>query len=294
MSMNEARSRDETEAPSLRLTTLLDQLASAKAKLASGENSGTADTSAIRTERLRVGPRSPLFPFDGSDRRAAEQYRIARTKITQHPKQPSVLVVSSAGLGDGKTVTAINLAAALALQTDGDVLLVDADFRCSSVHEQLWLAPEPGLAELLEGRATLERVLIRAEQLPNLFVLQAGDPTSNPSELLDSARWRNLADELRSLFKYVIVDSPPVAAVADYELIQGPSDGTVLVLRPDHTRRRMAVEALKAISKERLIGVVMNWVPKWFLDRAAQPDTASYDWRGDERELRFPAFQPQK
>lgn len=286
--MKNARARNEAKAPPLQLATLLDQLASAKAKL------GRGAAGAIRTERLRIGPRAPLFPFDGSDRRAAEQYRIARTKITQHPKQPSMLVVSSACLGDGKTVTAINLAAALALQTEGDVLLADADFRCSSVHEQLWLAPAPGLAELLEGRAGLEQVLIRAEQLPNLFVLQAGDPASNPSELLDSPRWRNLADQLRGYFRYIVVDSPPVATVADYELIQAACDGTVLVLRPDHTRRSRAAEALETIPKDKLIGVVMNWVPKWFLDRAGHPDSGSYDWRGEERELRFPAFASDK
>jgi protein-tyrosine kinase len=290
--MIDARARNEAPGPPVQFATLLDQLASARAKLGTVESRSEAGT--IRTERLRVGPRSPLFPFGGPDRRAAEQYRIARTKITQHPKQPSMLVVSSAGVGDGKTVTAINLAAALALQTDGEVLLADADFRCSSVHEQLWLAPAPGMAELLEGRAGLEQVLIRAEQLPNLFVLQAGDPASNPSELLDSPRWRNLANEFRSFFRYIVVDSPPVAAVADYELIQAACDGTVLVLRPDHTRRSLAAEALKAIPKDKLIGVVMNWVPKWFLDRAGHPDSRSYDWRGDEPELRFPAFAPGK
>jgi Mrp family chromosome partitioning ATPase len=68
------------------------------------------------------------------------------------------------------------------------------------------------------------------------------------------------------------VDSPPIAAVADYELIQSVSDGTLLVLRPDHTRRSMAIEALKAIPQDKLIGVVMNSVPKWF-------------WLGDEDRL---------
>jgi capsular exopolysaccharide synthesis family protein len=223
---------------------------------------------AIRTERLQIEPHSPLLPFDGSHHEAAEQYRIARTRITQHPNQPSMLVVASAGAGDGRTVTAINLAASLSLKTEGDVLLVDADFRHSSVHKQLGLSPSPGLGEVLEGHASLERAIIRAEQFPHLYILQAGSPASNPGELLDSSRWKDLAKQLRQLFEYVILDSPPVRAVADYALIQAVCNGTLLVLRPDHTRRHMASEALEAIPRERLIGVVMNCVPNWILGQA--------------------------
>jgi protein-tyrosine kinase len=268
------------------LSALLEELASAKAKLsaASSERSSAAPSErlraapngkpseagapatppAIRLAPLRIAERSPLLPFDGGHSQAAEQYRIARTRITQHPNRPTMIVVSSAGRSDGKTVTAINLAGSFSLKAEGTILLVDADFRHSSIRKQLGLGPAPGLAEVLEGKSTLEESLTRAEQLPNLYILPASDPAANPGELLDSERWRELARRLRHLFEYIVVDSPPVAAVADYELIQSVSDGTLLVLRPDHTRRSMAAEALKAIPQDKLIGVVMNSVPKWF------------------------------
>ncbi len=265
------------EVPSPAFAALIEELEHAKAKLRRPEPESDRPElpvqEAIRTERLQIGPQSPLLPFDGSrlngsHQEAAEQYRIARTRITQHPKQPSMLVVASAGAGDGRTVTAINLAASLSLKTEGDVLLVDADFRHSSVHKQLGLSAAAGLGELLEGYASLERAIIRAAQFPHLYILQAGSPASNPGELLDSSRWKDLATRLRQLFEYVILDSPPVRAVADYQLIQAVCDGTLLVLRPDHTKRHMAAEAFEAIPKERLIGVVMNCVPKWFPGQA--------------------------
>jgi protein-tyrosine kinase len=252
------------------LSALLEELANAKAKLNAApkgnpsEAGAPAAPPAIRTAPLRIAERSPLLPFDGGHSQAAEQYRIARTRITQHPRHPTMIVVSSAGRSDGKTVTAINLAGSFSLKSEGAILLVDADLRHSSMRKQLGLGAAPGLAEVLEGKCVLEEGLTRAEQLPNLYILPASDPAANPGELLDSERWRDLARRLRQLFEYIVVDSPPVAAVADYELIQSVSDGTLLVLRPDHTRRSMAAEALKAIPQDKLIGVVMNSVPKWF------------------------------
>lgn len=258
------------------LSALLERLAKARHSAAPGERLRTAPNgkpsetgapaapAAIHTAPLRIAERSPLLPFDEGHSHAAEQYRIARTRITQHPKRPTMIVVSSAGRGDGKTVTAINLAGSFSLKSEGAILLVDADFRHSSIRRQLGLNAAPGLAEVLEGKSTLEEGLTRAEQLPNLYILPAGDPAANPGELLDSERWRDLARRLRQLFEYIVLDSPPIAAVADYELIQSVSDGTLLVLRPDHTRRSMAAEALKAIPQDKLIGVVMNSVPKWF------------------------------
>jgi capsular exopolysaccharide synthesis family protein len=289
----DALARNQAEFPPPGLAALIEELEKIKAKLPA-PSTGSLDAPgielepAIRTERLHIGARSPLLPFDGSHWEAAEQYRIARTRITQHPRQPSMLVVSSAGPGDGKTVTAINFSASLSLKTEGNVLLVDADLRRSSVHKQLGLAPGAGLAEVLEGRGSLEESLVRLEQLRNLYILQAGNPASNPGELLDSSRWKDVAKQLRQLFRYVIVDSPAMAGVADYELIQAVCDGTLLVLRPDHTKRSMAMEALKAIPKDRLIGVLMNCVPGWCLEDSSRD---SHGLREGGRQRRFPFFR---
>ena len=91
------------------------------------------ESSAVRTLPLRVPLSAPLFPFDQEHWYAGEQYKIIRTKINQHPKRPRLIAVSSAGSADGKSITAINIAAALSLNDDAKVLLMDGDFRRSTI-----------------------------------------------------------------------------------------------------------------------------------------------------------------
>jgi len=224
---------------------------------------GVADSQA-RTLPVRLEPNSPLLPFDTTPNAASEEYRIIRTKILQHPKRPRIIVVSSAGPADGKTVTAINLAGAISLKSDARALLLDADFRRSSIAKTLGLPATPGLAEVLTGKAELQSVIIRTEQLPNLHVIPAGECSCNPTELLDSRAWLNACAGLRAGFGYIILDSPPMQAVADYELIQAAADGVIVVVRQDHTKRGRLDAALKNVPPGKVIGVVMNCVSDWF------------------------------
>src|SRR3954454_17997243 len=108
-----------------------------------------------------------------------------------------MIVLSSAGPGDGKTVTAVNLAGALSLKSDANVLLLDTDLRRSSIGQPLGIPSAPGLTEVLMGERTLASVIVRAEQMPNLYILPAGDCKSNPAELLDSPAWLETCAALR-------------------------------------------------------------------------------------------------
>src|SRR5450756_765636 len=191
------------------------------------------------------------------------QNRTLRTKLSQHSKQPHLIVISSPESGDGKSVTAINTAGALALKSEGQVLLLDADLRKATIHMQLGLPQSPGLADVLAGACTPEEALVRTKELPNLYVVSSGTPPANPVELLDSARWRTLCAELRDVFRYVIIDSPPVGTVADYELIQAVCDGVILVMRPDFTNRHLCKCALDFVPNAKFLGVVLNCVPDW-------------------------------
>jgi capsular exopolysaccharide synthesis family protein len=221
----------------------------------------------IRTLPLRIPAKVPVLPFDGDHWEANEQYRIIRTRVLHHPRRPRVIVVSSAGAGDGKTITAVNLAGALSLKTESKVLLIDADFRRSAIHTQLGLPKDPGLADVLRGACTLEEALVQSEQLPNLCVLTSGESKGNPAELLDSSPWPALCKRLGQAFRYLVLDSPPIASVADYDLIQAVCDGVVMVLRPDRTNRKQCKAALTLIPEDKLIGAVLNCVPHWFLGR---------------------------
>jgi len=223
------------------------------------------EQSQIRLENIDLAPESPMLPFDGSDRQAAEQYRIIRTKIHNHPSKPRVVLISSAMPGDGKTISAINLAAALSLQENLRVLLLDSDFRRSSAMQFLGLQATSGLGEVLRQEASLESSLIRLAQFPNMYLLPPGDGSPGPAELLSTTHWRSLLQVLRSEFRFMIIDAPPVGAVAEYELLQLACDGIVLVARQDYTSRRLWQRTLDAVPRQKQLGVILNCAEPWFL-----------------------------
>jgi len=235
-----------------------------------------APLAGVRTLGLRLPAPSPLLPFEKGQQRPSEQYRILRTKISQNPRQPHLIVISSPAPGDGKSVSAINVAGALSMKSEGQVLLLDADLRKSAIHVQLGLPQSPGLTDVLMGTSTLEEAIVRIAEFPNLFVMPAGTLASNPVELLDSAQWPSLCTRLRGLFRYVVLDSPPAGAVADYDLIQAVCDGVVLVVRPDHTNRILCQKSLEAVPKAKFLGVLLNCVPDWSPARSTGADYYYY------------------
>lgn len=222
--------------------------------------------SRIRIVPIRLADRSPLLPYDGSSPRAGEQYRAVRTNLLQNPDAPRLLVVSSCGAGDGKTLSAVNTAGALAIKGDTTVLLVDADLRKPSLAAALGLPQEPGLADVLNGDCQLEDAIVRAAQFPNLFVLPAGKARRNPAELLDSPRWRQLCALVRNSFRFVLIDTPPIAAVTDYDLVQEGADGVIFVVRPDKSDRNLCLAAIQKVNATgKLTGVLVNCAENWFL-----------------------------
>jgi capsular exopolysaccharide synthesis family protein len=232
-------------------------------------NPRQASNPGSREVSLQLPHTSPALPFGNSHGGAEEQYRVIRTKVLQHPKRPKTIVVSSAGAGDGKSVTAINLAGALALKSESRVVLVDGDLRRPSIFRHLRIDETPGFADVLAGKCTFEEAAINIREIPGLSIIPAGKAVTNPAELLDSAHCVEVFAALRNSFKYLIVDSPPIAAVADYDLLQSFADGVVVVVRPDHTNRTLLTQGLERIPKDKLIGVVMNCVPSWFLTRSS-------------------------
>jgi protein-tyrosine kinase len=222
------------------------------------------DSNGFRQVSLKVSPGSPVLPFDYSHWGASEQYRFIRTRIVQDPREPKMIVISSGGSGDGKSLTAINVTGALSLKTE-TALLIDADFRRASIHKHLNIERTPGLGDILEGRVTIEQALLRIDQLPRMYVLTAGEIHANPTELLDSPQWHTFRQQMRERFDYVIIDSPPIGTVADYDLIQSGCDGVLFVARPDHSNRSACFKALNHIPKEKLLGTAINCVKPWFL-----------------------------
>jgi capsular exopolysaccharide synthesis family protein len=232
------------------------------------EEFNLGDKSGIRTVQVRIQNQTPLLPFAGENSQAAEQYRIVRTKIVQHPARPRAIAVSSAESGDGKSVNAVNLAGVLALNPEFDVLLVDGDLHRSSLARYFDIPSKPGLADVLSGTASVQEAVVRIDPFPNLYFLPGGKGQRGPADLLNSKRWEMLAEALKRQFTYVIYDTPPAGALADFDLIQANADGVVLVVRQDHTNRMLWMRAYQSVPENKLVGVVMNCVKPWFLGRS--------------------------
>ena len=218
----------------------------------------------VRQLPIKVAREKAVISWDTSGP-GGEQYRIIRTRIVQHPNRPKIIMVSSPGSGDGKTVSAVNIAGVLSLRDNANVLLIDADFRRAGVSSALGLPSGPGLSDTLQQSCTLQEAIIRAEQFPNLYVLPAGTAETRTAELLDSEQWRSLCSTVRGQFSFIMIDAPPIAAVADYELIQASCDGVIIVVRPEHTDRTLVSKAFELIPEGKRLGVVLNCAYEWFL-----------------------------
>jgi capsular exopolysaccharide synthesis family protein len=192
----------------------------------------------------------------------AEQFRGLRHSIERLRRDhgTKVIAVTSAGPGDGKSVTTLNLAGSLAQSAGTRVLLVDADLHKASVATYLGLARDrgPGLAEALASSSlTLADVVRRIESI-NISVVFAGDAHPRPYELLGSSRIEPLLAEMREQFDYVLIDTPPVVPVADGRFLSRWVDGVIVVVAAHKTKRKMVAEALRLLDGSKVLGLVFN------------------------------------
>jgi succinoglycan biosynthesis transport protein ExoP len=192
----------------------------------------------------------------------ADQYRTIRHSVESLRVESGlhVLAVTSPGPGDGKTITTLNLAGALAQGPDARVLVMDADLRRPSVSEYLGFSARhaPGLADALADPAYDVRRAIRRVEGFNLSVLPAGAPQRAPYELLNSRRFEDLLKQTRDLYDCVLVDTPPLVALPDCRLIGKCVDGFLVVVGAHKTPRRLLADALSLLDPAKVIGVVFN------------------------------------
>jgi capsular exopolysaccharide synthesis family protein len=193
---------------------------------------------------------------------ASEQYRILAAKLVSRNANGSSnrhgsLLVTSAGAGEGKTTTAVNVALALAkMMRDESVLLVDADLGRPAVHRLLDLSPAPGLAELLAQPDADPAGFVR--NLRGLSVMTAGEYSPETRASLGSPLAQHVLRRLRQRFAYVIVDAPPILAVAEGFILQQVVESVLLVVRARVTPRELVRRSLASLDISRLIGVVMT------------------------------------
>ncbi len=190
---------------------------------------------------------------------AAEQYRSLRTriKIAEHGRTMRSILVTSPNKGDGKSLTAANLALTMAQEVQHRVLLVDGDLRRPVIDRLFGIPDTPGLTDVLMGGAALDDAIVSIAT-HNLSVLPAGPIPSQPAELLGSTAMRRTLDALRTRFDRIIIDMPPVAPLADVSIALGMADGLLMIVRAGVTPKPAIERALSGLDTGKVLGLVLN------------------------------------
>jgi capsular exopolysaccharide synthesis family protein len=206
--------------------------------------------SKIRHLIAQLNPKSPV----------SEQYRTVRTNLqfASVDEELETMLVTSSGPGEGKSMTAANLAVVYE-QQGKKVLLIDSDLRKPTVHYTFRLDNLRGLSNILVGENILEET-VAATGVDNLDVITCGPIQPNPSELLASRKMQQFVEETKRLYDLIIFDTPPVLAVADAQILANIVDGSILVIRSGQTEIEAATKAKEALipAKAKLLGTVLN------------------------------------
>ncbi|HUF47148.1 MAG TPA: polysaccharide biosynthesis tyrosine autokinase [Vicinamibacterales bacterium] len=206
-----------------------------------------------------TGGQSPLLD-NGAPPAFAEAMRAIRTAVvfSSAAEGARTVVVTSTAPSEGKTLVSTNLASALG-QAEQRTLVIDGDMRRPRVHDVFGCTQEPGLSNVLVGTTQL-RSAIRQTSNPYLAVLPAGHIPPNPAELLGSARYRRLLEELGQDYDWIVIDAPPVMAVTDAAVVANGASGVVFVIGAEMTPRRSAQTAVEQLTSARakIIGAVLN------------------------------------
>lgn len=190
----------------------------------------------------------------------SEQFRSIRTSIelSLGENQNQVLVVTSSDQNSGKSLVSSNLALTFA-QKGKKTLLIDADMRNSSINKYFYVPSKFGLSSIIKQTDRVEE-LICTTKYDNLFVLPAGITPPNPADLLGSSYMEELILKLREEFDHIIIDTPPVLAVADAIVLSVYSDGIILVVRSGVTKKQNAKKTLRLLrqSSTPIVGSILN------------------------------------
>jgi capsular exopolysaccharide synthesis family protein len=198
-------------------------------------------------------PKSPI----------AEAYRSLRTNIqfANLDNNMKTILITSATPGEGKTITLLNIAIAMA-QNKQRVIVIDCDMRKPRIHKILGISNKSGLAEYLMDGNNIEDYINRIFKL-NIDVMTSGKIPSNPSELLHSNVMKEMVEFLEKKYDYVLFDSPPVVPVTDAVVMSSYIEGAILVVSSGKVSVDMVKKAKESLeaSGVNLIGAVLNRIP---------------------------------
>ncbi len=204
---------------------------------------------------------SKLVSFFQPGSIVAEQFRKLRTYLFRPALQnpPKTILVTSAFSGEGKSLIAINLAICIAIELQSHALLVDCDLRNPTLSRWFGLNESKGLSDYLLGKVDLPELLVKT-QVDKLSLLCGGSSQDNPVELIGSKKMETLVEELKSRYsdRYIILDSSPILATTEPNVLDKLVDGILFVIRAGETPRESVQQAVKLLKTEKIIGVVLN------------------------------------
>ena len=207
--------------------------------------------------------RSPdLVCLNSPKSTASESYRGIRTNIlfSSAGSAPQVILLTSPGPREGKTITTANLAITMA-QSGSKVVVMDCDLRRPKIHHLFGVSRDRGMTNLLVGSDGIEKTLIHT-QIPNLDLIPSGPLPPNPSEMLGSERMADLVKELRKHYTRILIDSPPITAVTDSMILSKYVDGVIVIIRAGDTVRDVAKNSIKQLQTvgAHILGGILNAV----------------------------------
>jgi capsular exopolysaccharide synthesis family protein len=209
-------------------------------------------------ERAAKAVESPIF---------VEQFRRASASLIEAQQTAGnlkVLLVASATPGDGKTLTALNLALVLGRSYGRRVLLIDGDLRRPSLHRVVGVGNRSGLADALQAQSDVK--LAVAPNTETVTLLPAGPADPDPMRSLSSTRMKLVIQEAAQRFDWVIIDSAPVSTVADAGVLATLVDGIVFVVRAGYSQYPAVKKAMQVLGHERILGVILNGVDEHWDD----------------------------
>ena len=190
---------------------------------------------------------------------SAEAYKTLRTNIqySSFDKEIKTILVTSTIPGEGKSTISGNLALSFA-QQDKKVLVIDCDLRKPSLHKIFKLSNLKGLSDIIVGNSDLEKAMYNYKD--NFDILTSGKIPPNPSEILASNAMTALLEKLKTKYDIIIIDSAPLQAVTDAQIISNKVDGTLLVIRAGVTKREAILQAKELLNQvnAKILGVVLN------------------------------------
>jgi capsular exopolysaccharide synthesis family protein len=210
------------------------------------------DVDAARVEPHLVAITQPRSAY-------CEQFRSLRTRVLQagEREQMRTFVITSAGMGEGKTLTALNLAWLLAQSEGVKALVIDSDLRQPCATEYLAIDAPRGLSEVLGGELRLRDAIVRLDPA-GLYLLPGGQARDDVAELLSGPTFAGVIAEASRLFDFIIIDAPPLGIFTDANVLISRADGALLVVRAGKTRYAMVNKLLEQLPRERMLGVVLN------------------------------------